>query len=30
MTKRAYGTNYTETLRVQIHANCRIRRVYFR
>ena len=26
---RAYGTNYVETLRVQIHANCRIRRVYF-
>ena len=23
------GTNYIETLRVQIHANCRIRRVYF-
>uniref|UniRef100_A0A3Q4BS33 CFA20 domain-containing protein n=1 Tax=Mola mola TaxID=94237 RepID=A0A3Q4BS33_MOLML len=28
-TKKAYGTNYIETLRVQIHANCRIRRVYF-
>ena len=28
-TRRAYGTNYVETLRVQIHANCRIRRVYF-
>lgn len=28
-TRRAYGTNYIETLRVQIHANCRIRRVYF-
>ncbi|XP_071810415.1 cilia- and flagella-associated protein 20-like [Asterias amurensis] len=28
-TKRAYGTNYKETLRVQIHANCRTRRVYF-
>ena len=27
--KRAYGTNYVETLRVQIHANCRIRRIYF-
>jgi len=27
-TRRAYGTNYVETLRVQIHANCRIRRVY--
>lgn len=23
------GTNYVETLRVQIHANCRIRRIYF-
>ena len=22
-TRRAYGTNYVETLRVQIHANCR-------
>jgi len=28
-TKRAYGTTYTETMRVQIHANCRLRRVYF-
>jgi Protein of unknown function (DUF667) len=28
-TRRAYGTNYIETLRVQIHANCRIRRIYF-
>lgn len=28
-TRRAYGTNYVETLRVQIHANARIRRVYF-
>merc|ERR1712243_298017 len=28
-TRRAYGTNYIETLRVQIHANCRILRVYF-
>ncbi|EIE22747.1 DUF667-domain-containing protein [Coccomyxa subellipsoidea C-169] len=28
-TRRAYGTNYIETLRMQIHANCRIRRVYF-
>merc|ERR1711994_604628 len=28
-TRLAYGTNYVETLRVQIHANCRIRRVYF-
>ena len=23
------STNYIETLRVQIHANCRIRRIYF-
>uniref|UniRef100_A0A672GQP5 Cilia and flagella associated protein 20 n=1 Tax=Salarias fasciatus TaxID=181472 RepID=A0A672GQP5_SALFA len=29
LTRRASGTDYTETLRVQIHANCRIRRVYF-
>eukprot|EP00940_MAST-03C_sp_MAST-3C-sp2_P002504 g2504.t1 len=28
-TRRAYGTNYVETLSVQIHANCRIRRIYF-
>jgi len=28
-TRRAYGTNYIETLRVQVHANCRIRRLYF-
>lgn len=28
-TRRAYGTNYVETLRVQVHANCRIRRLYF-
>lgn len=27
--RRAYGTNYVETLRVTIHANCRIRRIYF-
>mmetsp|Transcript_9385 Transcript_9385/g.9720 ORF Transcript_9385/g.9720 Transcript_9385/m.9720 type:complete len:206 (-) Transcript_9385:42-659(-) len=27
--KRAYSTNYQETLKVQINANCRIRRVYF-
>ena len=27
--KRAYGTTYVETLRIQIHANCRLRRVYF-
>ncbi|CAK0850303.1 unnamed protein product, partial [Prorocentrum cordatum] len=28
-TRRAYGTNYIETLRLQLHANCRIRRIYF-
>ncbi|KOX78265.1 hypothetical protein WN51_10628 [Melipona quadrifasciata] len=28
-TRRAYGTNYIETTRIQIHANCRIRRIYF-
>lgn len=28
-TTRAYGTNYLETQRIQVHANCRIRRVYF-
>lgn len=28
-TRRAYGTNYVETMWVQIHANCRLKRVYF-
>ncbi|KAK2576609.1 hypothetical protein KPH14_005277 [Odynerus spinipes] len=28
-TRRAYGTNYVESTRMQIHANCRIRRIYF-
>ena len=28
-TKRAYGTNYVETMHVQIHANCQVKRVYF-
>ncbi|KAG0212102.1 hypothetical protein BGX28_006863 [Mortierella sp. GBA30] len=28
-TKRAYGTTYVETQRITIHANCRIRRIYF-
>lgn len=27
--KRAYSTNYKETVRIQIHANCRLKRVYF-
>ncbi|GFS68602.1 cilia- and flagella-associated protein 20, partial [Nephila pilipes] len=29
MTRTAFGTTYVETLRVQIHANLRVRRVYF-
>lgn len=28
-TRRAYGTNYVETLRMTVHANARLRRVYF-
>lgn len=28
-TRRAYGSNYVETVRITIHANCRIRNVYF-
>ncbi|XP_055386559.1 cilia- and flagella-associated protein 20-like, partial [Condylostylus longicornis] len=28
-TRKAYGTNYLETVRVSIHANCRIRRIFF-
>ncbi|XP_060518029.1 variable charge X-linked protein 3B-like isoform X2 [Cylas formicarius] len=28
-TKRAYGSTYIETVRVQVHANVRIRRIYF-
>ncbi|CAG9768228.1 unnamed protein product [Ceutorhynchus assimilis] len=28
-TKRAYASTYIETIRVQIHANTRIRRIYF-
>ena len=27
--RRAYGTGYVETLRVQVHANCRLQRIYF-
>jgi hypothetical protein len=27
--KRGYGTSYSETCRVTVHANCRIRRIYF-
>ncbi|XP_013583519.1 PREDICTED: cilia- and flagella-associated protein 20-like [Brassica oleracea var. oleracea] len=29
LTRRAYGTNYAETLRVQVHANCSPRRICF-
>jgi len=29
LTRKVYGSGYVETLRVQIHANCRLRRVYF-
>lgn len=28
-TQRAYGTNYMETVRITINANCRLRNVYF-
>jgi hypothetical protein len=28
-TRRAYGTNYVETIRLNVFANCRIRRIYF-
>lgn len=28
-TQRAYGTNYIETVRVTVNANCRLRNVYF-
>lgn len=28
-TRRAYKTSYVETVRVQIHANIRVRRIYF-
>ncbi|KAI8340729.1 hypothetical protein BC941DRAFT_418031 [Chlamydoabsidia padenii] len=29
LVKRAYATTYVETCRVTIHANCRLRRIYF-
>jgi len=29
LTMKAYGSNYAETLRVQVHANVRVRRIYF-
>lgn len=28
-TRRVYGTNYVETSRVTVNANCRLRRIYF-
>lgn len=28
-TERTFNTKYKETVRVQVHANCRLRRVYF-
>jgi len=28
-TRRAYGSNYLETVSLQVHANVRIRRIYF-
>ena len=28
-TKKAFGSTYKETKRVQIHGNCRLRRIYF-
>lgn len=28
-TRRAYNTAYVETVRVQVHANIRIRRIFF-
>ena len=27
--KAAYGTNYTQTEQIRVHANCRVRRIYF-
>jgi len=27
--RRAHGTNFVETVRVTVHANCRLRRIYF-
>eukprot|EP01095_Lingulamoeba_sp_RSL-Kostka_P002149 TRINITY_DN1303_c0_g2_i1.p1 TRINITY_DN1303_c0_g2~~TRINITY_DN1303_c0_g2_i1.p1 ORF type:complete len:218 (+),score=54.37 TRINITY_DN1303_c0_g2_i1:73-726(+) len=29
ISKRAFGTAYSETRRVTVHANCRLRRIYF-
>ncbi|KAL8454969.1 hypothetical protein Emag_001222 [Eimeria magna] len=29
LTRKAFGTNYAQTTRVQVHANCRIKRIFF-
>jgi hypothetical protein len=28
-TRKAYGTNYMEAVRITVHANCRLRNIYF-
>ena len=28
-TRRAYGTNFVECVKMQLHANCRVRRIFF-
>ncbi|XP_050427440.1 uncharacterized protein LOC126837535 [Adelges cooleyi] len=28
-TERTFNTTYVETVRIQVHANCRVRRIYF-
>lgn len=27
--QKVYGTNYEETIRIEVHANCRLRRIFF-
>jgi len=29
LTKKAYGTTFVEVVRVQVHASCRVRHIYF-
>jgi len=29
LTRKVYGTGYVEAVRIQVHANCRLRRIYF-
>lgn len=29
LTRKAFGTNYSRTSRVQVHANCRLKRIFF-